>query len=200
MNAPQPRVEIPSIIGTATEIGLFFARIRVGDATYALFQPPKASTAHAPAAWNISRDSVDDAFSFSDGYANTVAMAKAGSKIAQYALDHGVHIPALDEADLQYRIFKPTTEENECYARAGINLSAESPLQPYTPKFPAQTELASYRAGAEEAFGSNWHWTSTQYRAHSGYAWAQHFGSGGQDLCRKGGELPVRFVRREIIR
>jgi len=200
MNAPAPRIEIPTLIGTATEIGIFFGRIRVGSDLYAVFQPPMAVARHAPAVWNGSRKRVDDAMSFSDGHANTVAMAKAGSKVAQFALDHELYIPSLDESDLQYRLFKPGTRENFCWARSGINMNADPQLEPYTPDFPKQTELADYRTGGAEAFEERLHWTSTQYRPNDVYAWAQYFGDGDQLNCLKGYELPFVLVRRELIR
>jgi len=200
MNAPAPRIEIPTLIGTATEIGRLIGRIRVGADLYAVFQPPMAVARHAPAVWNGSRKLVDDAMSFSDGHANTVAMAKAGSKVAQYALDHELYIPSLDESDLQYRLFKPGTTQNWCYARSGINMNAERQLEPYTPDFPKQTDLADYRAGGAEAFEEKYHWTSTQYRANVGYAWAQYFDDGFQSHYRKDNELPFVLVRRELIR
>jgi hypothetical protein len=200
MNAPEAHIEIPAIVGTPTEIGFYFGRIRVGESIYALFQPPKAISAHMPAPWNENYELVEDAYSFCDGQANTEAMAKAGSKLAQWALDNGMHIPALDESDLQYRAFKPTIAENDCWMRSGINLSAETPLQPYTPGFPARTEIEPFRTGGAEAFLENLHWTSTQYRAHSDYAWVQDFGDGHQLNALKLNEFPVRAVRRLLIR
>lgn len=200
MNYAARNIEIPEVIGTQAELGVYFGRIRVAESLYALFQPPTAIAAGAPAIWNEDRKSVDDAFSFSDGHANTVAMAKAGSKLAQWALDNGMYIPSLDESDLQYRTFKPGTKLNDCWMRSGINLSAETPLQPYTPDFPKQTALEAYRASGSEAFPEGWLWTSTQSRAYGAYAWAQHFGGGDQFIFHKDFELPVRVVRREIIR
>lgn len=198
--ATQPQIEIPATLGVQTELGLYFANIRVGDNLIALFQPPKAIAFKESEPWNGSFDNVEDAYSFSDGYANTVAMARAGSKLAQWALDNGMHIPALDESDLQYRFFKPTTAENRCYMRSGINLSAETPLQPYTPDFPKQTELDAYREGGAEAFDPVWHWTSTQSRDWRTNAWAQYFDDGTQDACYEDYEFAVRPVRRSIIR
>jgi hypothetical protein len=198
MNAPA--IVIPDIPGTPTEIGIFFARIRIDDALHALFQPPKAISERPADRWNRNSDLVADALSFCDGYANTVAMAKAGSKVAQWALDNGMHIPSLDEQDLQYRFFKPTTAENSCYMRSGINLNAETPLHPYTPDFPKQTTFEDFRAGGPEAFDPEWYWSSTQCRAWDGCAWAQYFEYGYQFNLLKGYVYPVRLVRREIIR
>ena len=200
MNDAALNIEIPSVIGTTTEHGVYFGRIRAAGAIHALFQPSAAVAHIAPTVWNEDRKCLDDAFSFSDGYANTVAMAKAGSKIAQRALDCGMHIASLDESDLQYRTFKPTTTPNDCWLRAGINLNAETPLEPYVPELPAQTTLEAFRAGGPEAFPNDWLWTSTQYRGLSGYAWAQYFGYGTQYDYLKTNEFAVRLVRRVTIR
>lgn len=186
--------------GTATEHGIFLGRIRVAESLYAIFQPPKAIAAQPAARWMPDDKRLDDAMSFSDGYTNTVAMAKAGNTAAQYALDNGMHIPAIDEMDLQYRLLKPTNQRNYCYMRPGININAEPPLHPYTPEFPAQTTLHDFKAGGPEAFEPVWHWSSTQSRAWDDDAWAQGFGDGGQGYYPKGHELPVRLVRRLIIR
>ena len=199
MNAPA--IEIPAALGTLTELGVFFGHIRVAGALYALFQPPKEISERPAACWNISNDLLEDAMSLSDGYANTVALAKAGSQVAQWALDHDMHIPSIDEIDLQYRLFKPTATPNFCYMRSGINLNAETPLHPYTPDHPAQSPLESYRAGGPEAFDTNtWYWSSTQSRAWDDIAWAQRFEYGYQSNFFKDDELPVRLVRRVPIR
>lgn len=199
MNAPESRIEIPTIIGTPTKLGIYFGRICAGGTTYALFQPPKAIAEHALAPWNETDKRIEEAYSFSDGHANTVAMAKAGSKPAQWALDNDMYIPSLDESDLQYRAFKPGTTANHCWMRSGINLSAETPLHPYTPDFPKQTDLEAFRSGGAEAFAEKWYWTSTEHRATSDSAWVQDFGNGLQLNSLKDLEFPVRAVRRVLV-
>jgi hypothetical protein len=142
---------------------------------------------------------VEDAYSLHDGLANTEAMARAGSALAQWALDHKLHIPAVDELDLVYRTFKPTTQENDCWMRTGINMNAVPPLHPYTPEFPAQTEIEECRAGGAEATPTELLWTSTQSRTSSGWAWMQDFAGGSQDASLKDHEICAVAVRRVLI-
>ncbi len=153
--------------GTMFEGDVFLGRILVDGAIYAIFQPPKAVSEHAPAVSNESLKIVKGAMSWCDGAANTKAMNKAGSKIAQWALDNKLYIPAADEQELQYRILKPGTAKNWCYARSGINLSAQPPTYPYTPDFPKQTKLKAFREGGPEAFALALYWGSTQHAANS---------------------------------
>lgn len=193
-------IETPTVIGTKTESGTYFGKIRAGGALHALFLPPMAIALQEPTVWNGSHDRVEGAHSLSDGVANTIAMAKAGSKIAQGAIGLGLHIPAIDELDLLYRAFKPTTERNWCYLRSGINLNAETPLEPYTPEFPAQTEFAVYRAGGAEALPAKALWSSSQSRYWDDSAWIQNFYDGYQNTYHKSTKLPVVLVRRKTIR
>ncbi len=173
--------------------------LNVDGTPYGLILPPKTESEHAPAPWNESLKSVKGALSYCDGYANTRAMAKAGSKLAQWALDHHMHLPSLDEMELLYRHFKPGTAKNACYARSGINLSTVPPTYPYTPDSPKQTKLKAFREGGGEAFEFAWYWTSTQHAAYSGYALMQFFGHGGQNFSHKSFAYRARAVRRILI-
>ena len=174
-------------------------RIRIGAEVYATLLPPLAVRAHPVAVWNNNMDRVPGALSFCDGYSNTVAMAKAGSSLAQYALDHGLYIPSRDELDPIYRTFKPGAETYDQW-RSGDNPSSIPPGYPYTDASPAQTELAEFRTGGAEALPEGWIWTSTQFAHFDAYAWAQHFGYGGQDFNHKSIVLEVVLVRRLLIR
>ena len=191
--------KIPTTPGTMFEGDVFLGRILVEGIAYAIFQPPKVLAEHAPAVWNESLKSVKGALSWCDGLANTKAMAKAGSQIAQWALDNDLHIPAMDEQELQYRILKPSTRKNWCYARSGINLSAQPPTYPYTPDFPKQTKLKAFREGGPEAFALAFYWSSTQPPATPDSAFGQDFGDGRQSDARKSFKCPVRTVRRYRI-
>ena len=190
---PKLKTMIP---GTMFEGDIFLGRILVEGVAYAIFQPPKVLSEHAPAIWNESLKSVKGALSWCDGLANTKAMAKAGSKLAQWALDGKLYLPSLDEQELQYRIMKPSAMKNSCYARSGINLSAQPPTHPYTPGFPKQTKLKAFREGGPEAFERAWYWNSTQHAADPGCAWVQLFGDGDQSYGLKSFGCRARAVRR----
>jgi len=193
------KTKFPDKPGTEMDDGFAVARLNVDGAHYGLILPPKAESEHAPIAWNDSLKMIKGALSYGDGLANTKAMAKAGSQLAQWALDNKMHIPSLDEMELLYRHFKPGTAKNSCYARAGINLSAVPPTYPYTPDSPKQTNLKAFREGGAEAFELEWYRTSTQHAAGPDYAWMQHFGDGYQDLNHKSDYCRSRAVRRKKI-
>lgn len=196
--------EIPTIIGTALAGGFYVGRIRRGDEVRVLIAAPKAE-GQLIDVWNSTYKRVDGALSFNDGLANTIAMADTGSKLAKKVRDLRIggfddwYIPSLDELEIAYRNLKPTTEENYCYMRSGINLNAVTPSAPYTPEFPLQTQAELFQAGGAEAFDPSWYWTSTQYASGSGYAWCQTFGYGYQGYDDETSKGRARALRSFVI-
>lgn len=188
--------EVLPAIGAAFEGGFLAGRIRIDGTLYAIILPPKAESELPSAApWNATPKRVASALSFFDGLANTQAMAKAGSKIATWALDQKLHIPARDELELLYRAFKPGKAAS--YAYSGDNPSSEPVGYAYNPKSPAQTTSKPHRAGGTEALAETWYWSSSQYAGSVEYAWCQHFDYGVQAITSlKDNELRVRAVRR----
>jgi len=156
-------------------------------------------------AWNIYPQAVEGARSYSDGQANTNAMVAAGSKLAIAVRSLRIgdfddwHIPAQDQLEIIYRVMKPTTRRNNCYARAGINLSSFEATYPYTPDFPRQTSVETFKIRGAEAFEPDWYLSSTQDAAFYDYAWHQNFSSGGQDYGNKTYTGYVRPVRRILV-
>lgn len=200
MNAPTTPITLSTPIRTALDNGDRVAGfIRANDVLRAILLPPNAVRAHPAAKWNDSYDRVDGALSFHDGQANTIAMAKAGSKIAAFALERGLYIPARDELDVVFRAFKPGTDDNWGY-RSGDNPSSVPSGYPHEPQNPAQCPIAEYQTGGAEAIPENWVWSSTQLAGYDAYAWCQYFRAGGQDDLRKGLEFEVVLVRSVIIR
>lgn len=189
-------------IATLHEGGYYVGRYRIGDRPYALIVAPKAEGEHDEIAWNRSQKMVEGALSYCDGLANTRAMADAGSALAKWALGARVggfddwYIGALDELELLYRYLKPGTERNSCWARSGINLSADPPTWPYTGAEPAQTSIALFQDGGAEAFARDIYWTSTQHASDSDYAWLQYFNYGYQNYWYKSDKFRARLVRR----
>ena len=194
--------EILPIIGTAMAGGFYAGRIRINEEVYALIVAPKADGEHKPTVWNKSLKSIDGAKSYFDGLANTKTMAEAGSKLAKWALDLRIgdqddwYLPSQDELEIMYRNLKPTTEENWCYARSGINLSAVEPTYPYTPELPVQTLAEAFQASGEQAFDEAAYWSSTQHASYSDSAWFQDFSYGSQGHDNQSAELRARAVRR----
>ncbi|WP_338523329.1 DUF1566 domain-containing protein [Pseudomonas batumici] len=153
--------------------------------------------------WGEYGVKIEGADSFTDGRANTEAMAAAGSPLAQkvLALNIGGHsdwaIPARDQQELQYRHFKPTTEENWAGRRDGDNPNSVPPGLLYSEEDPVQTVHEAFQAGGAEAFRDTWYWSSTQRSAYS--AFFLYFEGGIQLDDAKHHELRVRPVRSELI-
>ena len=181
--------------------GFYAGRIRIDGQIFALIVAPKAD-GEINSVWNDSYESIVNTKSFNDGLANTIAMAKSGSRLALWSRNLMIggnddwYIPAQDELEIIYRNLKPTTYENAQYMRSGINLSTVVPMPPYTPEFPAQTQAESFQEGGNEAFENAWYWSSTQYASASACAWTQDFYGGGQYYANKDGTLRARAVRR----
>lgn len=153
--------------------------------------------------WGEYDVKIEGADSFTNGRANTEAMAAAGSELAQQtlALRIGGHddwaIPARDQQEPQYRNFKPTTESNWQYGRSGDNPNSEPVGLLHTEESPAQTTLTAFQEGGAEAFKPRAYWSSTQRSADT--AFLMYFVDGGQNDLVKGYELLVRPVRSELL-
>jgi hypothetical protein len=190
---------------TPVEGGFYAGRILIAGVAYALIVAPKAEGEHEPIAWHDSYDSIPGALSYNDGLVNTAIMCAAGSKLAKWAQGLTIggfsdwYLPSLDELEVCYRAFKPTTEANYCWARSGINMNSVPAAPPYTPGFPQQTENELFRAGAVQAFEEAAYWSSTQHVADSSDAWFQDFYDGYQGYWGKVNELRARAVRRLAI-
>lgn len=154
-------------------------------------------------AWGKYGEKIVGADSFTDSLANTQAMAAAGSELAAKVLALNIEgfadwaIPARDVQELQYRHFKPTTEENWENSRNGDNPHSEPVGQLYSTEAPLQTVHAAFQEGGVEAFRDTWYWSSSQRSAY--FAFPMFFGGGLQSYSVKGGELRVRPVRSEFI-
>ncbi|MBJ2318611.1 DUF1566 domain-containing protein [Pseudomonas fluorescens] len=153
--------------------------------------------------WGEYGEKIEGADSFTDSLANTQAMAAAGSELASkvLALSIGGYndwaIPARDVQELQYRHFKPTTEENWANSRNGDNPNSEPVGLLYSEEDPLQTVHAAFQEGGAEAFRDTWYWSSSQRSAND--AFFMFFDDGSQYHYGKYGELRVRPVRSELI-
>jgi hypothetical protein len=203
MNA---NTQLPTI-GTPMPGGFFTGAIMLNGQRLAIITASK-SLGEFRGVWHPDYIDVPNAKSFVDGHANTLAMAEAGSPIAKQALEleidglNDFFIPSQDMVELQYRAFKPTSDGNSQYGRSGINVSSLPSTYPYTTDLPAQTLLEAFKEGGEEAFESDWYWTSTQHADSSNCAWYQGFSHGSQGDNGKdheGYELLVRAVRSQPI-
>jgi len=154
-------------------------------------------------AWGKYGEKIEGADSFTDSRANTEAMAASGSELAQkvLVLDIGGFtdwaIPARDVQELQYRHFKPTSQENWAGRRDGDNPNSEPVGLLYSEESPTQTSIEAFQEGGPEAFQDTWYWSSSQRSA--GNAFGMDFGGGYQDNYGKIHELRVRPVRSQLI-
>ncbi|MCK9802134.1 DUF1566 domain-containing protein [Pseudomonas sp. MAFF 302030] len=153
--------------------------------------------------WGQYGAKIDGADSFTNSRANTEAMAASGSELAQkvLGLTIGGHsdwaIPARDVQELQYRHFKPTTDDNWQYGRSGDNPNSEPVGLLYSEQDPAQTTHAGFREGEPEAFQERAYWSSSQRSAYN--AFDLLFVDGYQDDVDKSYELLVRPVRSQLL-
>lgn len=153
--------------------------------------------------WGEYGEKIEGADSFTDSRANTQAMAAAGSELAAKVLALSIEgftdwaIPARDVQELQYRHFKPTTEENWENSRNGDNPHSEPVGQLYSAEDPLQTVHTAFQEGGAEAFRDTWYWSSSQRSAYS--AFFMDFVDGFQDGSGKDDVRRVRPVRSELI-
>ncbi|MCS5516527.1 DUF1566 domain-containing protein [Pseudomonas qingdaonensis] len=153
--------------------------------------------------WGEYGVKIEGVDSFTNSRANTEAMAASGSELAKQVLALEIDgftdwaIPARDVQELQYRHFKPTTEENWAGRRDGDNPHSEPVGLLYSEEDPKQTVHENFQAGGSEAFCDTWYWSSSQRSAND--AFAMYFDDGCQYCYGKHYELRVRPVRSEII-
>lgn len=153
--------------------------------------------------WGEYGEKIEGVDSFTNSRANTEAMAASGSELAKQVLALEIDgftdwaIPARDVQELQYRHFKPTTEENWAGRRDGDNPHSEPVGLLYSEEDPKQTAHEAFQAGGPEAFRDTWYWSSSQRSAY--YAFLMYFAVGCQTISGKNDELRVRPVRSELI-
>ena len=202
MNADQSTIIVPADLGSPFEGGFYGGKIAShgGRKIFAVVWAPKALGEAANMVWLPSYKGVPNAASCFHSMDNTVAMAEAGSPLAQWARGLNIEghtdwcIPARDVLELAYRHLKPTTEETGCYFRDGENPSSVPVGYPYRQAdAPVQTQAEAFREGGAEAFEPEYYWSSTQCSSTS--AWSQDFSGGGQYGGDKFSEVRARAVR-----
>lgn len=188
----------PITHGTAYEGGFFGGIVNINGVPHAIAWAPKAE-GETQGIWHADEPGLI-APSCNDSVANTQAMAKVGSAIAQWALGLCINghtdwcIPARDVLEQAYRYLKPTTEASNGWMRCGDNPSSVPVGYPYrTQAAPIQTTFEAFQEGGAEAFEDTWYWGSTQASASS--AWFQNFYYGRQGNSYLYVEMRVRAVR-----
>lgn len=171
-----PAIALPTQFGTPIGAAFYAGRLIVAGAACGLLFAPRATGRRDSATlmkknWR-AKDAV--ALSYSDGLANTRALAAAGSEVAQWALDLNLdgrqwHIPSRLEALV---LFGERDDAGDAAAR--------------------------FRPGGDEAFEEAWYWTSTQHADDSSCAWIQSF-LGDQYGGHKDLECHVCAVSRVLL-
>ncbi|WP_317205460.1 DUF1566 domain-containing protein [Janthinobacterium sp.] len=176
---------IPAVIGAAFGGGFYAGRINVDGVAFALIVSPRAF-GEFKGRWSVNDGSVPGAQHYSDGMANTEAMAGAGSELAALVLRLKIgnladwYIPSRDELEVVYRHFKPTGYENYADGMDGVNAHSVPPGVAYGDFVPSLTEIEGFQDGGTNALDDDWYWSSTQYAPYPSYAWGQYFGNGNQ--------------------
>lgn len=155
--------------GSYFEGGHFVGNFYDQGKPYALILAPKAEGQHEPTPWGAENKLIKAATSYSDGHANTSAMAKAGSALAKWA--RGLNIGGHKDWYIPSRL--------------------ESLLI-----FGELRGIEAFNEDQPNGIAKHWYWTSTQYAGNVDFAWFQVFLSGGQNYNLKNFELRARAVRR----
>lgn len=189
------RSELPAILA-ALAGGFYMGIVQKDGQHMAIIKAPKAQ-GETKGVWGPYDEIA--AASCVDGAANTKAMAEADSDLAKWALGLNIdgltdwHLPARDVLELCYRNAKPGTRMNLCSFRDGDNPSSIPPGYPYTDQSPAPTENPLFKEGGDEAFETDYYWSSTQYSADNAYY--RRFRDGSTGWSGKGRKLRAFVVR-----
>jgi hypothetical protein len=162
-------ITIPTTLGDVFAGGYLAGRIFDLGKPYNLIAAPKSTGEQAEIVWGAADKTIKGALSYSDGPANTAAMAKAGSALAQWV--RGLKIGGHSDWYLPSRL-------------EALVLFGEL------------RQVKAFDAGKPEGFERAWYWTSTQYAGEPSWAWYQGFRNGHQDDTRKSHTLRARAVRR----
>lgn len=179
-------IPYPATFGAPYEGGFYGGLIRGhGDRkVFAIAWAPKA-LGDLEGIWLPSGADVPGASSCVHSMDNTLALAEAGSELAQRILALDINgktdwcMPARDVLELGYRHLKPTTQRNWMTFRDGDNPSSLPAGYPYTADTPRQTTVEAFQQGGPEAFEDAIYLSSSQCSASA--VWCQGFDGGRQD-------------------
>jgi hypothetical protein len=104
MNAvvDSPAIVIPEVAGTPFGGGRYVARYFIGARPFVLIVSPKDEGEIASTKWGSTKKNIAGADSYSDGLANTIAMAEAGSELGKWAC--GLRIDGHDDWHVPSRL------------------------------------------------------------------------------------------------
>jgi hypothetical protein len=201
----------PAVIGEAFGGGYFAGYISHtadGNPTHALIVAPRETGATGTGytlttmlAWKTANTTTAGTTSAFDGAANTAAIVTAGiadHPAAEFCINLNIggysdwYLPARFELDIAYFNLKPSTVSNS--TSWGINdYSIPKRTGNNTLTYPQQTYVPAFNTSTE-AFGGDFHWSSTETSATNG--WLLGFNNGGQLGGSKASSVRVRAFRR----
>ena len=208
-----PTQPIPAVIGESFGGGYFAGYISHtadGNPTHALIVAPRATgatgggyTLTTNLAWKTAATTTAGTTSAFDGAANTAAMVTAGiadHPAANFCKNLSIggftdwYLPARYEMDIAYFNLKPGFGSNDL--NSGINIySVPQRNSNWTVTYPTQTPLTAFNTNAE-AFGGEYHWTSTEINATGAGLFTVLIGAWGTFGVSKTFNSQVRAFRR----
>ena len=197
---------VPDEPGTPFGGGYYAGRMRIEGQLYALIVAPKTQGGESPTPLQhkTADTSTPGASSRDDGWANTQAMIAAGARnhpAANWCNNLTIngyndwYLPAINETEILYRNFKPTSHDNR--TGNGANPISVPPSESYTLRNPSQTSLADFREGGVEAFTASWYWSSTGFSTQ--YGLSRYF-SHGLSVSSFGTAYPPRKTSSGLVR
>lgn len=212
--------EIPTVPGIPFQGGYYVGRVTTDSRTklYALIVAPKWSgETTSQIQWSTTSDNLPTAVSLDDGWLNTEAMMQAGPSLypsASFCRSLVIdgyddwYLPSINEIELLYRFFKPSTALNNISPVGkpnkqvnGYNPTSEPIGMQYTQTDPAMTTVTEFIPPNSQAFSltpSGLYWSSTQAPT-AAAAWRTDFTNGNQVTGPKSTLNFVRAVRRVLI-
>ena len=198
--------QVPTVIGQPFGGGYYAGQISTagnGVADYYLILAGRASGVDRNVKWKTSDTSTSGTSSVINGPANSANMNNASHPAAQFCEGLTIggytdwYMPAINELEICYYNFKPTTSNNS--TSSGINTNAvPSRTSNYTTGTPARTPLPDFQWPAYESFQQWGVWSSTEYSA--AYARLIQFNNGDSTYTAKSfnslDATVVRAVRR----
>lgn len=212
----------PSVIGMEFGGGYYAGSFRIDDKVYALICSPAEGHSTTNLLWKTANTLTSGAISTNDGWQNTLDMIAAGAAThpaANFCRNLNIngyddwYLPSIDELEMLYRAFKPTTQNNSMHTEAhlphsvkknGYNPNSLPNGIPYVAGEPPQTTDDRFQYDNVLAFrdfrgdGGRRFWSSTQYNASNARYQDFHYGSQGY-INRMDTRLAVRAVRRVLI-
>lgn len=191
--------------------GYYVGKIAIDSSIYELILSPVDTVSLY--SWKTTNTYTPGADSLNNGWNNTQAMFASGIEnhpAARYCYDLVIndyddwYLPAADELEMCYRVFKPGAQSNAIQQTGapngamGYNPSSIPIGQPYTLSDPGQTSVEQFKYEGPQAFFMDYFYLASTQKDEGNSA-EQWFYSGYQKYGAKTNLNYVRAVRRELV-